>query len=222
MNEPKSRPEHRPRGRPALRTEQETRKMLIDAAREVFLTKGYSGTSVSVVAKHAGMSTRTIYKIIGTKEDLFQLVADDTIETMIADLDGPLAGTTPEEAIFGLARAYTTFVLSRDGVLKARAVLAEQAKFPDFRDDYVAAIQQIAHAFDERFVTLCAQISDAQQADIHNGAELLRSMISGAQRMAIFDAAYEERTADLNAWSDRCVTFAMQAFKSKGRSSGMK
>lgn len=114
MNEPKSRPEHRPRGRPALRTEQETRKMLIDAAREVFLTKGYSGTSVSVVAKHAGMSTRTIYKIIGTKEDLFQLVADDTIETMIADLDGPLAGTTPEEAIFGLGTGlYNLCVESR-------------------------------------------------------------------------------------------------------------
>jgi len=215
MSEPKPTSNQRARGRPALRTEHEARKMLLDAAREVFLIKGYSGSNVSAVAKQAGMSTRTIYKIIGTKEDLFQLVADDTIKTMIADLDGPFIDNAPDKAIFGLARAYTQLVLSHDSVLNARAVLAEQAKFPNFRDDYLTAIQRIASAFDQRFVALCAQIDSVQQGDLGNAAELLRNMINGAQRMAIFDPNYEGNAADLNAWSDRCVAFAMHALEKK-------
>jgi len=211
MTEPKLIPRQRTRGRPAVRTEHEARKMLIDAAREVFLEKGYSGSSVSAVAKQAGMSTRTIYKIIGTKEDLFQLMADDTIKTMIADLDSPLIDVVPDKAIFGLGRAYTRLVLSHDSVLKARAVLAEHAQFPSFRDDYLTAIQRIANAFDERFVVLCAQIDGVQQKDLWNAADLLRSMINGAQRMAVLDPSYDGGVADLNAWSDKCVAFTMRA-----------
>ncbi len=214
MTDQKATPKKRPRGRPTLRTEKETHALLIKAARAAFLTKGYSGTSIEAVAKQAGMSTRTIYKTVSNKASLFRLVADHAIETGIAHLNEPFDTTTPESAIRALARAYTQLVLGKNGVLTARAVLSEQAKFPEFRNKFLSSTQQVAEAFDRRFVALCSDLPCAAGANLEEAAALLRSLINGAQRAAILDPQYDGTAANLSAWSDKCTDFTLRALRS--------
>jgi AcrR family transcriptional regulator len=203
----------RPRGRPSLRSEHETRQLLIKAAGDVFLTAGYSGTSIEAVARQAGMSTRTIYKTVKNKAQLFRLVADDAIQTSIANLETPHKTRSTEDAVVTLTRAYAHLVLGHDGVLKARAVYAEQTQFPEFRDDYLSSIQQVAQAFDRRFEAIFAQDSRLTKAQIQETANLLRNMINGAQREAILDPNYKGDAPYITAWSDRATRFALAALK---------
>jgi AcrR family transcriptional regulator len=61
----------RPRDRPPVRSDDETRRLIIDAARQEFQANGYAGTCVEAVAQRAGVSTKTLYRLIPTKADLF-------------------------------------------------------------------------------------------------------------------------------------------------------
>ena len=202
----------RSRGRPALRTEHETRAALIKAARAEFLAEGYTGTSIEAVAQRASMSTRTIYKTIFNKAELFRLVMGDAIDAGITQLNVPANPEQPENAILVLARAYTNLVLSAEGVLTARAVMAEHTKFPELRESYLSSINQVATAFDNRFAEFCDDMSDAYPNMDREAAFLLRSMINGAQRSAILDPGYNATPASLSAWSDTCTGMVLRAY----------
>jgi AcrR family transcriptional regulator len=203
----------RPRGRPTLRTQQETHTLLIKAAADVFLSEGYAGTSIEAVARKAGMSTRTIYKTVSNKASLFRLVANDAIKTSIAHLDTPPRAATAENAALALSRAYSQLVLGNDGVLNARAVFAEQSQFPEFRDNYLSSIQTVAEGFDHRFVAIFSDDAWSKNVDLYETAALLRSMINGAQREALLTPDYDGTTSAISAWSDKCTQFTIKAMR---------
>jgi AcrR family transcriptional regulator len=61
----------RSRGRPPTMSEQDRRKLVIDAGFEQFLKHGYAGTTMSDVAEKAHISKRSIYELFDSKKDLF-------------------------------------------------------------------------------------------------------------------------------------------------------
>ena len=64
--------ERRGRGRPPARTDEETRAVIYDAARHEFAGSGFAATSMESVAKRAGVSTKTLYRLIPNKAALFE------------------------------------------------------------------------------------------------------------------------------------------------------
>src|SRR5664279_3867164 len=60
-----------------------SRELILDAATQVFLTRGYQGATVDQVAEAAGVAKRTIYNVYGDKEALFRATILRSIE--IAD-----------------------------------------------------------------------------------------------------------------------------------------
>ncbi|MFI5502661.1 TetR/AcrR family transcriptional regulator [Nocardia asteroides] len=73
----------------ALRTQQTalTRARVLDAARELFLTHGYLGTTIAAISESAQVSVQTIYNTVGNKPALLKTVYD----TMLAGDDEPVA-----------------------------------------------------------------------------------------------------------------------------------
>lgn len=67
--------------RSAVREEsaRRTRRLVADAARELFLADGYAETSVAAVARAAGVSAQTVYNVFGTKGDLLKHLYDVTL-----------------------------------------------------------------------------------------------------------------------------------------------
>jgi AcrR family transcriptional regulator len=78
-------------GRRAVRA-QETRRRIVEAARDLFLDQGYVATLVPEVADRAGVAVQTIYFTFGTKRALLKEVVDVVIagdSAPVATLDRP-------------------------------------------------------------------------------------------------------------------------------------
>jgi AcrR family transcriptional regulator len=56
-----------------------TRRAVLEAARGLFLDRGYAGTTVTAVAEAAGVSVETVYKVFGNKAGLVKDVFDVAI-----------------------------------------------------------------------------------------------------------------------------------------------
>lgn len=129
----------RPRGRPQIRPDDETRQLILQAARQEFHASGYAGASMGRVAERAGVSTKTMYRLIPTKAELFQSVISARISRFILEMDEEhLDGLPVDEALEHILIAYGTLTFDPDTVSSLRLVLAECDRFPE-----------IAAAFDE-------------------------------------------------------------------------
>lgn len=75
--------------RPDKRAERSrrTREKIIEAARELFLARGYGATSLQEVADRAGVAVQTVYFVFGNKRTLFK----DVVDTSIAGDTEPVA-----------------------------------------------------------------------------------------------------------------------------------
>lgn len=52
------------------------RRAVLEAARRLFLDRGYAGTTVAAIAAEAGVSVETVYKAFGNKSGLIKSVVD--------------------------------------------------------------------------------------------------------------------------------------------------
>ena len=77
----------RPRGRPPTRSDDETRHLIAEAARHEFTTHGYAGACIDDVAKRAGVSKKTLYRLVPAKADLFKASVTDRIARFILAVD---------------------------------------------------------------------------------------------------------------------------------------
>src|SRR5580658_6877328 len=64
-----------------------TRTRLLDAAAEVFCEKGYEGTTVSLVARRAGLTTGAIYANFRDKADLLMRTIEHGSEQAVSDME---------------------------------------------------------------------------------------------------------------------------------------
>ena len=58
---------------------QETRKQIIDAAKDQFSTHGYSGATIDSIAEQASVSSETIYAVFGNKRNILSAWIDISI-----------------------------------------------------------------------------------------------------------------------------------------------
>ncbi|MGZ8615430.1 MAG: TetR/AcrR family transcriptional regulator [Actinomycetota bacterium] len=56
-----------------------TRRAVLDAARDLFVERGYVGTTVDSIARGAGVASETVYAIFGTKRAILAVLVDVTI-----------------------------------------------------------------------------------------------------------------------------------------------
>jgi len=57
-----------------------TDKRITDAARELFIKKGYRGTTTREIASRAGVSEVTVFRKFGSKKNLLKRIMDESIE----------------------------------------------------------------------------------------------------------------------------------------------
>jgi AcrR family transcriptional regulator len=90
------------------RERENCRLQILDAAEEIFSTRGYSGATIEDIAGRAGFFVGGIYNFFKGKQDLFDQVLHRIAQSRIDDLDQwvfPLAGR-PWEALRLLCRLW--------------------------------------------------------------------------------------------------------------------
>jgi AcrR family transcriptional regulator len=80
-------PRRRCRGRPQVRPDDETRQLIYEAARHEFASRGYAATSIRTVARRAGVSTKTLYRLIPNKAALFERMVSDRVDRFLSDVN---------------------------------------------------------------------------------------------------------------------------------------
>lgn len=73
-----------------------TRQRIIDAAREMFLLKGVSRTSLEQIATHASVTRGAVYWHFQNKTELFHAMREEVYLPLIDRMDDTLLGNTDE------------------------------------------------------------------------------------------------------------------------------
>jgi AcrR family transcriptional regulator len=197
----------RGRGRPPVRTDDETRHLIADAARREFLARGYVGASVDEIAKNAGVSKKTLYRLIPAKADLFRASVTDRIAQFILAVDDEsLAGLDIAAALEKLMIEYGHLTLSPDTIAIQKLAIAEVDRFPElaasFYADAIVVTQTALAKFLSRQCALDALVLDNPQA----AAGMLRGMmIMEPQRLVMLGRGALPTDAEIAARARACV-----------------
>ncbi len=121
------------RGRPLLIPESERRELLLAAAENVFVELGYTDANMDDIAKHAGMSKKTLYRLFETKEALFtELIAARRAELAESVLGDPMSDTrAPELVLRDFLLGVVRFILEPRQAALYRLVLTEVHRTPE-------------------------------------------------------------------------------------------
>jgi AcrR family transcriptional regulator len=65
----------------------ETRRLLLEAARQVFLRQGFNDTSLDQIAAEAGFTKGAVYSQFDSKADLFLALLETRVEQRVAEID---------------------------------------------------------------------------------------------------------------------------------------
>lgn len=118
---------------------------LLEAAEAEFVENGFAAANVARMAAAAGISKKTVYKHVASKEALFIEVVTSRLRVpaiAIADSEGlPL-----EEALLHYFDTFAELSFSRAGLASHRLVLTEGARFPDLAPSRSRACERRAAA----------------------------------------------------------------------------
>lgn len=114
---------------------------LLAIARDLFLDRGFAGTTMDAVAAGARISKQTLYRQYPSKDDLYAAVVRDWVDrgrdAMRPHLDALTAADDAAAGLRALARTLQAGVLSTPVLRMRTLVAAEAQRFPDVADDYV-------------------------------------------------------------------------------------
>jgi AcrR family transcriptional regulator len=122
----------RPRGRPQIRCDEETRQLIIESASKEFQAKGYAATCICDVAQRAGVSTRTLYRLFPAKAALFRAVVAHRIGGFVLAIDPQaLGGLDLEAALKRILAEFGALTLNEEVIAINRLVIGECERFPE-------------------------------------------------------------------------------------------
>jgi AcrR family transcriptional regulator len=126
----KSRAEDRRcRGRPQLRPDEETRQIIYEAARHQFAETGYAATSMETVARRAGVSTKTLYRLVPNKAALFEGMVSDRLDRFLSAVNlQAIDHAEIDEALYEALLACADLALDKEVIAIQRMVLQESGK----------------------------------------------------------------------------------------------
>jgi AcrR family transcriptional regulator len=136
------------RGRPQIRSDEATLRLVIEAAAVEFQANGYAGAGMEAVAQRAGISTKTLYRLVPTKADLFKSVVSDRAGRFILAIDEQVVGALDlVSALERILIAYGSLTLDQEVIAMTRLVLGESDRFPEIAETfYEEAIRPTSEA----------------------------------------------------------------------------
>ena len=119
-------------GRPSREASARLGELILDAATDAFLARGFGATSIDAVAQRVRISKRTFYHRFPDKEALFAAVVHRIIARLRPSADVPLIeGDDLQAVLERLARLILQAALSPQAIALHRLIVAESARFPE-------------------------------------------------------------------------------------------
>jgi AcrR family transcriptional regulator len=177
--------DRRCRGRPQVRPDVETRQIIYEAARHAFAADGYAATGMEAVARRAGVSTRTLYRLIPTKAALFEGMVSDRLDRFVSEVNLHVADHTDiEQALSAALIACAELTLDEEVIALQRIVLQEAGERSDIAGTfYEKAIRRTVAGLAD-WLRLQKQRELIALDDVDEAAGMLMGMLTSAPRRA--------------------------------------
>src|SRR6266568_8939791 len=93
-------------------TAAERREDILDAALVEFAERGLQGTSTEDIARRAGISQPYLFRLFGTKKELFKATVARCFRETLESFPRAAEGTRGEEALKAMGAAYMELLLT--------------------------------------------------------------------------------------------------------------
>jgi len=216
----KSSTERRSAGRPQLRPDDETRQIIYGAALHEFAATGFAATSTETVARRAGVSTKTLYRLMPNKAALFEGMVSDRLDRFLSDFNLQVPEDADiEEGLNAALMAYADLGLDPDVVALQRIILQETGQFPGLA----------AAFYNNGIVRTTAALAKWLRVQVRRGlivtdnpeeaAGILIGMVASApQRAAIYGGVPLPTRAQLKARVRKCVKLFLRGCAANAQS----
>jgi AcrR family transcriptional regulator len=219
MAKAESSTDRRERGRPQLRPDDETRQIIYEAARHEFAENGFAATSTETVARRAGVSTKTLYRLVPNKAALYEGMMSDRLERFLSDFSLHAAGEADIETGLNAAlMACAELTLDPEVIALQRIILQEAGQFPDLAATfYTNGIARTATAL-SNWLRVQVKRGLIDIDDTEEAAGILIGMLAGApQRAAIFGGVPLPSRAQIKSRVRKCVALFLHGCEPKRR-----
>jgi AcrR family transcriptional regulator len=146
------------RGRPPKESEREVDERILDAARKIFLGRGFEGASMDEIAAAARAGKPTIYTRFGDKRALFSAVVTRDVLCRIAAFhtEAPTGGPI-EGRLARVGNALLHWTLENERMALMRLAVGETQRFPDLGSSVSRAARQLSTEVAARLLGEMAQ-----------------------------------------------------------------
>lgn len=111
------------------------RRAMLEAAHQLFMTKGLQHTSLDDVIALSGGSRSTLYELFGNKDGLFEEMLREHCETMMGPVfELTLQGRHPREVLCQFAQSFLAKIYSEESLRGIRMIMQEAQHYPETAD----------------------------------------------------------------------------------------
>ncbi|MEO5574750.1 MAG: TetR/AcrR family transcriptional regulator [Gaiellaceae bacterium] len=141
----------------------ERREAVLEAASTEFSRKGLHGASTDAIAKEAGISQPYLFRLFGTKKELYLGTTARAMEEIYQAFESASRGKSGEEALLAMGDAYRRLIEDR-GRLQLMLQCFAAAEDPEIREemrrvwrDLVELIERVSGATPEEVSVFVAK-----------------------------------------------------------------
>src|SRR6476620_9805309 len=127
----------------------ERREEILDAAQIEFAERGWAGTSTEDIARRAGISQPYLFRLFGTKKELFKASVSRCLRETLELFQRAAEGKRGEEALQAMGEAYEQLLVDRTR-LRAQMQAYAASDDPEIREvvrngfgDIVAYVERV-------------------------------------------------------------------------------
>lgn len=155
---------------------EQRRAQLLELATELFIERGFQGTSMDDIAGAAGVTKPVLYQHFSSKEELYGVVIEITGKRLLNSVValGTIPGSTEERVRHGIAKFYD--VVRLDNTL--RLFTGHETISPEVQ-------QRVSEILDQGSVALAKVLTDSRQIDDEQARVLGRAILGLTQATAV-------------------------------------
>src|SRR5256885_8250792 len=131
------------------KTAEERREAVLAAALEEFAARGLHGGSTDEIARRAGISQPYVFRLFGTKKELFKAVVARCFRQTLEAFQRAAEGKRGEEALQAIGQAYRERLLPDEVMLRSQMQAYAACSDPDICEVVRAGFGDL-HAYVER------------------------------------------------------------------------
>ena len=158
---------------------EDRRQAILEAAREVFLERGYAETNIDAVVERAGASKATVYALFGNKDGLFNAVTTLCGTQFAAVVEGVEVSTSAADNLRQLARMYCKGAFHPTTLAMFRLAVGESGRRPDSGDVFYRLGPRVIMGAVAKFFRECMDKGALETSDPEQLADCFLASLRG-------------------------------------------